>query len=111
VWRLPLARLRVLSGKQVCTILARHGFLEVQQRGSHIVMQKRLPETTLTVPVPNHDELRIGIFNRSSASRLCPGASSNHDEAPKSALKRPRTTPSTFGGASCEFIGGAVRAA
>jgi len=36
--------------------------LEVHQRGSHIVMQKRLPETTITVPVPNHDELRIGTL-------------------------------------------------
>ena len=57
-----MGKLRVLSGRQVCTILAHHGFLEVHQRGSHIVMQKRLPETTITVPVPNHDELRIGTL-------------------------------------------------
>lgn len=40
----------------------RHGFLEVRQRGSHIVMQKRLPDTTITVPVPNHAELRMGTL-------------------------------------------------
>jgi len=40
----------------------RHGFLEVRQRGSHIVMQKRLPDATITVPVPNHAELRIGTL-------------------------------------------------
>ena len=57
-----MAKLRVLSGKQVCTILASHGFLEVHQRGSHIVMQKRLPETTVTVPVPDNDELRTGTL-------------------------------------------------
>jgi predicted RNA binding protein YcfA (HicA-like mRNA interferase family) len=57
-----LGKLRVLSGKQVCSILARHGFLEVHQRGSHIVMQKRLSDTTITVPVPNHDELRVGTL-------------------------------------------------
>ncbi|WP_090569532.1 type II toxin-antitoxin system HicA family toxin [Nitrosomonas sp. Nm33] len=57
-----MGKLRVLSGKQVCIILARHGFLEVHQRGNHIVMQKRLPGTTITVPVPNHDELRIGTL-------------------------------------------------
>ncbi len=55
-----MGKLRVLSGRQVCAILARHGFLEVHQRGSHIVMQKRPPDTTITVPVPKHDELRIG---------------------------------------------------
>jgi len=25
-------------------------------------MQKRLPESTVTVPVPNHDEIRVGIL-------------------------------------------------
>ena len=57
-----MGKLRVLSGKQVCAILARHGFLEVRQRGSHVVMQKRLPDTTLTVPVPDHAELRVGTL-------------------------------------------------
>ncbi|MEN6467720.1 MAG: type II toxin-antitoxin system HicA family toxin [Smithella sp.] len=57
-----MGKLRVLSGKQVCSILSQHGFLEVRQRGSHIVMQKHLPGTTITVPVPNHSELRIGTL-------------------------------------------------
>jgi predicted RNA binding protein YcfA (HicA-like mRNA interferase family) len=57
-----LGNLRVLSGKQTCAILARHGFLEVRQRGSHIVMQRRDDDTTITVPVPNHAELRIGTL-------------------------------------------------
>ncbi len=57
-----MGKLRVLSGKQVCSILSQHGFVEVRQRGSHIVMQKNLPETTITVPVPNHSELRIGTL-------------------------------------------------
>jgi len=57
-----LGRLRILSGKQVCTVLARHGFLEVRRRGSHIVMQKPIADTTITVPVPDHDELRIGTL-------------------------------------------------
>ncbi|MDD3953070.1 MAG: type II toxin-antitoxin system HicA family toxin [Lentisphaeria bacterium] len=43
-------------------MLSQHGFVEVRQRGSHIVMQKHLPETTITVPVPNHSELRIGTL-------------------------------------------------
>ncbi|MBI5674750.1 MAG: type II toxin-antitoxin system HicA family toxin [Nitrospirae bacterium] len=57
-----MGKLRILSGKQVCDILVRHGFVQVRQRGSHIVMQKRLPDTTITVPVPNHSELRIGTL-------------------------------------------------
>lgn len=43
-------------------ILARHGFEEVRRRGSHIVMQKVTPEGTCTVPVPDHDEIRIGTL-------------------------------------------------
>ena len=57
-----MGKLRVLSGKEVCGVLARHGFAEVRQRGSHIVMQKKLPDTTVTVPVPNHAEIRIGTL-------------------------------------------------
>jgi len=57
-----LGKLRILSGKQVCEILSRHGFVEIRQRGSHVVMQKKLPNTTITVPVPNHSELRIGTL-------------------------------------------------
>jgi predicted RNA binding protein YcfA (HicA-like mRNA interferase family) len=59
---LPLGKLRILSGKQVCAILSRHGFVEIRQRGSHIVMQKQLPDTTVTIPVPNHAELRTGTL-------------------------------------------------
>ncbi|MHB1609909.1 MAG: type II toxin-antitoxin system HicA family toxin [Acidiferrobacter sp.] len=68
-----MGRLRVLSGKEVCAILARHGFVEARQRGSHIIMQQKLPNTTVTVPVPNHQELRTGtlqsIIRQSGVSR------------------------------------------
>jgi len=57
-----LGKHRVLSGKQVCAILAYHGFIEMRQRGSHIVVQKQLSGMTVTVPVPNHTELLIGTL-------------------------------------------------
>ena len=57
-----MGKLRVFSGREVCDILAEHGFFEVRQRGSHIVMQKRTDETTVTVPVPNHREIRQGTL-------------------------------------------------
>ncbi len=57
-----MGKLRILSGKQVCDILQKHGFIQVRQRGSHIVMQKQLPDTTITVPIPNHSEIRIGTL-------------------------------------------------
>ncbi len=57
-----MARLRVLSGDEVCAILTRHGFVEVHRRGSHVVMQRRAEGTTTTVPVPDHNELRTGTL-------------------------------------------------
>jgi predicted RNA binding protein YcfA (HicA-like mRNA interferase family) len=57
-----LGRLRVFSGSAVIKLLASHGFVEVRRRGSHVVMQKRLPEGTITVPVPEHKELRSGTL-------------------------------------------------
>jgi len=57
-----LGRLGVLSGREVCRILADQGFTEARQRGSHIVMQRRTDDSTVTVPVPDHTELRVGTL-------------------------------------------------
>jgi predicted RNA binding protein YcfA (HicA-like mRNA interferase family) len=57
-----LGKLRVLSGRAVCQILEAEGFIAVRQRGSHIVMQKRSEGTTVTVPVPDHAELKVGTL-------------------------------------------------
>jgi predicted RNA binding protein YcfA (HicA-like mRNA interferase family) len=46
--------LRVLSGRDVCQIMAQHGFKQVRRKGSHIIMQKAAGHSTLTVPItPN----------------------------------------------------------
>ena len=57
-----MGKLRILSGREVCEILARHGFTEVRKRGSHIIMQRKLSSGTITVPVPDHHEIRIGTL-------------------------------------------------
>ena len=57
-----MPKLRVLSGKEVCKIMARHGFEQIRQKGSHLIMQKREGNTTITVPVPDHGELRMGTL-------------------------------------------------
>jgi predicted RNA binding protein YcfA (HicA-like mRNA interferase family) len=68
-----MPKLRVLSGKEVCRIMARHGFVEVRRKGSHIIMQKHESDTTITVPVPDHEELRsgtlLGIIRQSGLQR------------------------------------------
>ena len=51
-----------MSGREACAILAQHSFTQVRQRGDHIIMQKREGNTTTTVPVPDHKDLRIGTL-------------------------------------------------
>lgn len=57
-----MGRLKIFSGRQLCAVLEQHGFINVRQRGSHIVMQKREGETTVTIPVPDHAEIKIGTL-------------------------------------------------
>jgi predicted RNA binding protein YcfA (HicA-like mRNA interferase family) len=68
-----VGKLRVLSGREACAILERHGFQEVRRRGSHIIMQKQILNSTITVPVPDHAELRkgtlLGIIRQSRIPR------------------------------------------
>ena len=57
-----MGKLRTLSGSDVCRILEKHAFAEVRRRGSHIVMQRKVFASTITVPVPDHKELLRGTF-------------------------------------------------
>lgn len=68
-----MGKLRVLSGSECCAILRQQGFTRVRQRGDHVSMQKTDGDSTITVPVPMHDELAIGtlaaIIRQSGLSR------------------------------------------
>jgi len=57
-----MPKIRILSGRDVCKILAQNGFEEIRQKGSHIIMQKRWGKSTITVPVPNHNQLKTGTL-------------------------------------------------
>ncbi len=57
-----MGKLRVLSGREACRILGQYGFHIVRQRGSHIVMQRHIELGTITVPIPDHSELKIGTL-------------------------------------------------
>lgn len=57
-----MGRLKVLSGAEVCKILESKGFAQVRQKGSHVIMQKALDSSTVTVPVPLHKELKTGTL-------------------------------------------------
>ena len=58
-----LAKLRTFSGKDLCAFLVQYGFVKVRQKGSYVIMQKKTDETTVTVPVPNHKQLKSGTLS------------------------------------------------
>lgn len=67
-----MARFPVVSSGELIKVLEQQGFRIVRQRGSHIVLQKRTIDATITVVVPNHKELAPGtlrsILKRSALS-------------------------------------------
>ena len=53
-----MARLPVLSGRQVVRALERGGFIVIRTKGSHHVMRHRAdPTRTTVVPVYGHEDL------------------------------------------------------
>ena len=50
------------SGKEMCRLLEEQGFVEVRQRGSHRIMQLRVADSTRTIPVPMHKDLKPGTL-------------------------------------------------
>lgn len=54
--------MRQMSGKEVRKILEQSGFVLVRQRGSHMIMQRKDGDTTTTVPIPDHKELKKGTL-------------------------------------------------
>jgi len=58
-----MGKLRILSGKEVCMILSRHGFVKARQKGSHMIMMKSFVNESMTVTVPDHKEVAIGTLS------------------------------------------------
>ena len=58
-----MGKLKVLSGADICGILAGEGFTQVRQKGDHVSMRRQLLETTITVTVPLHDEVAKGTLS------------------------------------------------
>ena len=57
-----MARLPVLSGREVIKILTKHGFTIAGRKGSHVRMKKFTPEKVFIVVVPDHGDIPIGTF-------------------------------------------------
>ena len=57
-----MAKLPILSGKELIKILSRLGYKHVRTRGSHIVLVRKTEKGKKTIPVPNHKELAKGTL-------------------------------------------------
>jgi predicted RNA binding protein YcfA (HicA-like mRNA interferase family) len=55
-----MSKLPVISGAECVKALEKIGFVVARQRGSHIILVRHEPKTT--VSVPNHDELDRGTL-------------------------------------------------
>ena len=51
-----------MSGQETVRALERLGFVQMRQRGSHVVLKKQTPEGEAGCVVPLHRELAIGTL-------------------------------------------------
>ena len=57
-----MPRLRRVSSREAIRVLEKMGFVQVRQRGSHIVLRKDTPEGAVGCVVPLHRELATGTL-------------------------------------------------
>lgn len=57
-----MPKMPVVSGMEVVRALERMGFVQVRQRGSHIVLRKSMPQGDVGCVVPRHSELAPGTL-------------------------------------------------
>ena len=57
-----MSKLSRVSGTQTIRILERLGFVQIRQRGSHVILVRETPEGRIGCVVPLHRELAIGTL-------------------------------------------------
>ena len=57
-----MPKLPRLSGTQVIKLLEMFGFIQIRQKGSHIILKKKSTEREIGTVVPNHKELADGTL-------------------------------------------------
>ncbi len=57
-----MPKLRRVSGQDAIRALERIGFVQVRQRGSHVVLKKQTPAGEIGCVVPLHHELALGTL-------------------------------------------------
>ena len=57
-----MQKLPRLSGKEVIKILSKIGFDPVRQKGSHVILKKKVEERVIATVVPLHKEIDRGTL-------------------------------------------------
>ena len=57
-----MAKLPVLSGKEIIKVLSKIDYKHIRTSGSHMIMVKQNENGKKTLPVPNHKELAKGTL-------------------------------------------------
>ena len=57
-----MARLPVLSGREVIKLLSKHGFSTVGRKGSHVRMKNIIQGKAFIAIVPDHGDLPLGTL-------------------------------------------------
>lgn len=57
-----MPELRRVSGQETIRALERLGFVQVRQRGSHVILERRTPNGEVGCVVPLHRELAVGTL-------------------------------------------------
>ena len=64
-----MPKLRSVSGKEIVKFFEKEGFEFYRQKGSHIVLVRKIEDEKQVLVIPNHDELdrgmTYGIFKQS----------------------------------------------
>lgn len=50
------------TGRKAIRALECLGFVQIRQRGSHVILKRKTPEGTTGCTVPIHDELAVGTL-------------------------------------------------
>ena len=58
-----MPKLKVFSGNDLIKLFLENGFSYIRTKGSHSIVQKQLIDTTITIPIPLHKELKIGTLS------------------------------------------------
>lgn len=57
-----MPKLPILSGKEIIKVLNKFGYIEIRQKGSHVILKKFIESKEIGCVVPLHKEVAVGTL-------------------------------------------------